>query len=119
MFSVNVAIGNVSWALVYNDEESAKTAFDKLDRALYVTDMECIVKIDDDYGQTLLTKLSNVAAVMLEDWNKTKLGHVERALHLQRTQAEAQKRWERDPAAQTRTLGLAGGQMPFVPLQRN
>lgn len=114
MFSVNVAIGNVSWALVYNDEESATTVYQKLKNPGYI-------EVSDDYGQTLCVLPEDIKGVMLEDWNKTKLGHVERALHLQRTQAEAQKRWERDPAAQTRSLGLnqAGGQMPFVPLQRN
>lgn len=117
MFSVNVAIGNVSWALVYNDEEVAKVVFDKLNALA----SEEGIRIEDDYGQQLFIWGCRIHAVMLEDWNKTKLGHVERALHLQRTQAEAQKRWERDPAAQTRSLGLnqAGGQMPFVPLRNN
>lgn len=118
MFSVNVAIGNVSWALVYNNEEGARQAFNAIKTEHQFPGGPSLV-VEDDYGQTLSIVPDKLVGLMLEDWNKTKLGHIERALHSQRTQLEAQKRWERDPAAQTRSLGLnqAGGQMPFVPLR--
>lgn len=114
MFSVNVALGNVSWALVFNDEETAKVVFDKLNALA----SEEGIRIHDDYGQQLFIWGCRIHAVMFEDWNKTKLGHIERAIHSQRTQVEANKRWSRDPAAQAAGL-VQGGGVPFQPLRQN
>lgn len=115
MFSVNVALGNVSWALVFNDEESATKAFNDLRNT---TGTETFVDIFDDYGQKFHADGKNIQGVMFEDWNKTKLGHIERAIHSQRTQVEANKRWSRDPAAQAAGL-VQGGGVPFQPLRQN
>jgi len=92
MFIINVALGNTSWRLLFKDEQGALNAL-----ALF-NEEDQIVKVSDDFGQSLETKMSRVHGVMLEDMDKTKMAHVEMALHQARTQGLATKMAQHDPA---------------------
>lgn len=90
MFCLNVALGNTSWRLLYKTEQGALAAV----ALLNVSD---IAKLMDDFGQSLEVKQASIHGHMLEDLDKTKMAHVEMALHQQRTQITAQKMAETDP----------------------
>ena len=95
MFIINVALGNTSWRLLFKDEQRALGAL-----ALF-NDEDQIVKVFDDFGQSLETKMSRVHGVMLEDMDKTKMAHVEMVLHQARAQNLATKMAQSDPALKT------------------
>ena len=86
MFCLNVALGNVSWRLLFKDVDTAKVAFTILD-ARNGPD----IKIEDDFGQTLVAHVDSMHGLMLEDMEATKLAHVEMALHQERTRVLATK----------------------------
>lgn len=86
MFCLTVAVGNIPWALMFKTEESANVAFIALDT--FTTDA---VRVTDDFGQTLVVRDSALQGMMLEDMDKSKLAHIERALHHARMQQEGQK----------------------------
>ena len=92
MFIINVALGNTSWRLLFKQEDSAKIAFEALTKGAER------ISILDDFGQELSTQPKVVHGVMLEDMDKTKMAHVEMALHQARTQGLATKMAQTDPA---------------------
>ena len=116
MFCLNVALGNVSWLLLFKDVDTAKVAFTILD-ARNGPD----IKIEDDFGQTLVAHVDSMHGLMLEDMEATKLAHVEMALHQERTRVLATKMAQTDPALRAGTMGqgpaiispMGNGRMPF------
>lgn len=92
MFCLNIALGNTSWRLLYKSEEPTKKAFELISNPI----IENLI-LDDDFGQRFCAKASSIHGFMIEDLDKTKMAHVEMALHQQRTQITAQKMAETDP----------------------
>jgi len=105
MFIINVALGNTSWRLLFKEEEKARSAFSFISSEPYDTH----VKIEDDFGQTFAGNISGIYGVMFEDMDKTKMAHVEMALHQARTQGLATKMAQHDPA-----LKAQSGMSPSV-----
>lgn len=94
MFCLNIALGHTSWRLLYKTEENALEAVARFN----VIDT---VKVADDFGQALEAKVASIHGYMLEDMDKTKLAHVEMALHQARTQNLATKTAQTDPGLRT------------------
>ena len=94
MFIINVALGNTSWRLLFKDEEKATHIYKRLTE----TSSGCPLAVSDDFGQTLYANPSSIHGFMLEDMDKTKMAHVEMALHQARTQSLATKMAQSDPA---------------------
>lgn len=92
MFIINVALGNTSWRLLFKDEVGAGKAVSALCTS------EPAVEIADDFGQALFATTKSIHGWMLEDMDKTKMAHVEMALHQARTQGLATKMAQHDPA---------------------
>lgn len=93
MFIINVALGNTSWRLLYKTEDRARLAYELISNPV----IENLI-LDDDFGQQLCAKAAHVYGFMLEDMDKTKMAHVEMALHQARTQGLATKMAQHDPA---------------------
>lgn len=92
MFCITVAVGNLSWRLLFKVEAEAEQAFTSLDIACA---SQKIIKMPDDFGHTFV---GTPTALLLEDLEKTKLAHVELALHQARTNAMATKQAQNDPS---------------------
>ena len=107
MYCLSIALGNTVWALMFNDEEAASKAWAMA--TPYQPDQNAcyVIEITDDYGQTIRVNKNDSKGFMFEDLDKTKLAYIERAIHQQRTQMEAQKRWQADPAARAFNAGPA------------
>ena len=90
MFCVTVAVGNIPWALMFKTEESASEATRHLNLCFEGND-QTIVALADDFGQTLYVGAIALHGWMIEDMDKSKLAHIERALHHARMQQEGQK----------------------------
>jgi hypothetical protein len=93
MHSITVIIGSLAFALIFKTKESAAKACTTLGERIG----EYLV-IEDDYGQKIDARFDMIAGFIFEDMEKSKLAHVERALHQQRTQNLAQKTAETDPS---------------------
>lgn len=91
MFGVTVFIGNGMWGLLYQTEEKAQAAFDQLSSP---TGSGTLI---DDFGHQMRVNVNSLHGAVLEDLNKSKLAHCERALHQQRTQVKAAQMSEADP----------------------
>lgn len=95
MFIVNVALGNTSWRLLFKDEAKALGEFNLICAQLHEASP---IKMQDEFGQTFFGNTSAIHGVMFEDMDKTKMAHVEMALHQARTQGLATKMAQHDPA---------------------
>ena len=101
MFIINVALGNTSWRLLFKDEEKARTAFAEM-QPRASADIGFI--IEDDFGQTLCSTAKAIYGLMFEDMDKTKLAHVEMALHQARTQNLATKMAQSDQSLRASSM---------------
>lgn len=93
MFCLNIALGNTSWRLLFKNEEPAKCAYALISNP----NIENLI-IDDDFGQQFCAKVKAIHGFMIEDMDKTKLAHIEMALHQERTRIAATKAAQVDPA---------------------
>ena len=101
MFALNIALGNTAWRLLFKDEEKAQAAFAAAESARLMK-ASCD-RISDDFGQTF-SGGDGIAGVMFEDMNKTKMAHVEIALHNARTQALVTKTAQADPGLRASSM---------------
>jgi len=99
MFSLTLALGNVSWRLLYKEEEKAQQAF-----ALTRHRDGSITFLEDDFGQKIHYPLASFTGSLLEDLEKTKMAHVELGLHQARVQAAAQKAAQADPGLRANAM---------------
>jgi hypothetical protein len=90
MFCLTVAVGNIPWALMFKTEEAAIAAGQELNVCFEGNDQH-LATLVDDFGQTLRVGAVALHGWMLEDMDKSKLAHIERALHHARMQQEGQK----------------------------
>jgi hypothetical protein len=108
MFCLNIAVGSAVWALLFNEEEKALDALAKTRQqsgAVHTFVPDVAFTIEDDFGQTFSGSVAAIHGCILENLDKTKLANIERALHQQLTQMEAQKRWEQHPAHRAMARG--------------
>ena len=107
MFCLNIAVGSTVWALLFNSHEAADNAAQTLKTPdsphTFSPNLTCVVT--DDFGQMFTAPYTAIHGCLLEDLDKTKLAYIERALHQQLTQLEAQKRWEQHPAHRAMARG--------------
>ncbi len=100
MYSLSIAIGMMSWRMLYQNEDRAKAAYAALKETTVPT-----IEITDDYGQVGMFKPMALPALMLEDMDKSKMAEVDMALHRQKTQMLAQKMAAADPAIRASMAG--------------
>lgn len=102
MFSLSVALQDnpVVWTLMFKEKQTAETAFEKL-----VPNPGNIFPntIEDDFGQKIINN-GLFAGAILEDLDLSKLAHIERALHVARTNAKAQSMASADPTIKAAML---------------
>lgn len=94
MYSISIAMGRgtpVVWALMYRTEARALETFKILQEN--VGD----VVINDDYGQTIAIKKADVIGMMFEDYEQSRMAHIERAVHEQKIRAAIGQRVRSDP----------------------
>ncbi len=91
MFSITVMVGAQGFTLMYRTQQKAEES------ARVLRGGDPMIAIEDDFGQSVAINRQHLSGFMVEDLEKSKLAHVERALHIQRTQALAQKTAEADP----------------------
>lgn len=106
MYSLSIAIGMMSWRMLYQDEARAKEAYEKLKDTTVPT-----IEIADDYGQIGTFKPMACPALMLEDMDKSKMAEVDMALHRQKVQMLAQKMAAADPAIRAAQMGAGLSQL--------
>ena len=104
MFSITIALGNVSWRLLYRDEEKAQQAFE-----LTRHRDGAIIFLEDDFGQKVYFPLSSLHGALFEDLEKMKMAHVETALHNARLQAMANKAAQADPGLRASAMSSSPG----------
>lgn len=100
MFAVTVAFGPQSWRLLYKTQEAAERCWMQLTSPADRTQTfngATHGSFQDDFGQRAYFKLADIAGVMLENLDESKLGSIEFGLHQQRTQVSFQQRAESDP----------------------
>ena len=89
MHAVTVFLGTGAWALLFKDEDRAKTIVSQLRDYISLLNVQN-VEIIDDFGQALMVA-TKPHGWLHEDLELSKLARVEFALHQQRTQVLAQK----------------------------
>ncbi|MFA5897705.1 MAG: hypothetical protein WC829_01200 [Hyphomicrobium sp.] len=99
MFCLNIALGNTSWRLLFKTEDRARLVYEVISNPV----IENLI-LDDDFGQQLCAKVAHIHGFMLEDMDKTKLAHVEMALHQARTQILATKMAQSDQGLRTSSM---------------
>ena len=109
MFSIVIAVGPASdkISLLFKTEEAA-------DRAMKVIGdpkPSSISKIQDDFGQIVVVRDSEIHAVIFEDMDLSAEGNIERGLHQARTQARGNSRAQSDSALRTAAMM---GQGPMI-----
>lgn len=98
MHIITVACAPVALQFVFKTKESAMIVWE----GLHVEGES--VEFTDDYGQIGFFKTADITCRVMEDCDLSKRAHVERSLHQQRMQNDAQKAFESDPA-----LRMSGG----------
>jgi hypothetical protein len=99
MFLISVVVGPTVFPLMFKQEETVRVAAEHLSyNPGHAPSSSDWIAIIDDFGHTLSCPREKMGGFLLEDMDKSKLAHCERALHNQRTQNMAQKMAEADPA---------------------
>lgn len=93
MFSLTIALGSITWRLMFVKEDTAVNAYHRL--VGETTDIDPI-SIEDDFGQTLCARRMSISGFMLEDLDKSALAAIEMGLHQTRTQIKGQQMADAD-----------------------
>lgn len=107
MHSLSIALGNVSWRLLFKTKESIQIAVDTCRTGTTAID------ITDDFGQQCFAVRKAIHGMLIEDMDLSKLGTIEVALHGARTNVDANHRAQTDPAL--RASRLTGGPAMIQP----
>lgn len=115
MFLISVVVGPTVFPLMFKQEDKAIATTEILSyHPGHAPSSSDWVDIVDDFGHRLACPREKMGGFLLEDMDKSKLAHCERALHNQRTQNMAQKMAEADPALRmTRNTNGPGVITPF------
>lgn len=117
MHLITIVFGSAStsWALLFKDEEKAKTVREGLAKAREFA--KGVFTTTDDFGQTADILVSSIHGVMLENLDESQLASIERGLHQARGQAKAQKLARTDPVLSSFNQG--GGPAVLTPQGMN
>ena len=112
MFAMTIVFGSspVPWTLLFKDEgqyNSAKSTFQMCGKG-------SVVQLSDDYGQQAVINRDDIHGVLFEDLSKSKLALIERALHQDRVNIEANNMRKADPAIMNAMREQAGQRAPGV-----
>lgn len=91
MHSLTIAFGptGAMWAFLFRTKEAADVAHTAVRTAQGCHGEN--ITVEDEFGQTATFASHAVHGSVLEDLERTKMAHVERALHQARLQAKAQQ----------------------------
>lgn len=106
MFSITVALANtqIVWTLMFKTKESAQAAWDA------APDPNTNVRqLADDFGQIAAFEHRNIAGVLFEDLDQSKMAHIERSLHVERVKVAAQRAAQSDPVLKTAMMTRGNG----------
>ncbi len=120
MYAITVVINSAMFQLLYKTESAAREA----DKALKYDPSAAMgslsyISVTDDFGQEIHCDRKNLAGYVFETLEKSKLGHVERALHQQKVQMLAQKHAAADPALRMHSQMNGPAVMSPFPPPRN
>lgn len=101
MFAVNISLGNVTWRLLFKNEEKAQEAFTKLEHCKL--GKEPVYRVEDDYGQ-VFSGGDQITALLYEDFDKAKMANVELFLHGKRVEGMQMKAAQGDPSLRANSL---------------
>lgn len=101
MHIITIAFGSAPsiWQFVFRTEEAAKKVWD------HKAVTPGLIEITDDFGQTAVFREADICGRMIENMDLSKQAHLNRHLHQQRMQAEANKQAEADPAIRAAMAG--------------
>jgi hypothetical protein len=109
MYCITLIVGAVPFRFVFHKEETAR-------EAVAATRGSPAITLRDDFGQEFFGTPGSVTGFIVEDMEKSKLAHVEFALHQQRMQNLAQKMASADPSL--RASSAMNGPGVLTPFQR-
>lgn len=104
MFSITVALAHTTivWTFMYKTKESveyAKKTYDANPTSL---------SFIDDFGQHARIPAQQVAGVLFENIDESKMAHIERSLHVERVKVAAQRAAQADPTLKTAMMTRNG-----------
>jgi hypothetical protein len=102
MHIITIASAPTVIQFVYKTKAGAVAAL-----GAYKTAMQDTFEITDDFGQYAVFKLEGISSVVMEDCSLSRQAHIERSLHQQRMQYDAQKAAESDPTIRAAMRGPA------------
>jgi hypothetical protein len=102
MHIITIACAPTVFQFVYKTKDAAEEVL-----SAYNTESTGNFEIQDDFGQFAIFKLANISVFVVEDCDLSKRAHIDRSLHQQRMQFEAQKAAESDPAIRAAMRGPA------------
>lgn len=102
MHSLTIVFGAstpVLWTMLYQSEERAKAAYDKVlsSKGPSAFGTNQLVTIEDDFSQSACIESATIHGFMIEDMDKSQLGQVEKALHDRRAQVRFEALVNADP----------------------
>lgn len=115
MFSITVALANtqIVWTFMYKTKESVEYAQKTYD-ANPIT-----MSFIDDFGQHARIPTSQVAGVLFEALDQSKMAHIERAMHTERVKIQAQNAAQSDPIIKNAMRTAQRGPAIFDPTMQN
>lgn len=119
MYAITAIVGPMCFQLLFRQEEKAREAQTVLahNPATAIGSTEWIAVVDE-FGHEITCERKHLAGYIFEDLEKTKIAHVERALHQQRTQNLAQKTASSDPGLRM-NAAINGGSPMLSPFPRS
>lgn len=96
MYSMTVLFGAspVPWMLLFKSEAALQAVRGSYEMSPPGSEM----RLRDDYGQELHINKNSIHGVLFEDMTQSRLAHIERALHQDRMNIEANNLRKADPA---------------------
>lgn len=103
MFSISVSVGSTAFMLLYRTEEKARANWREL---LGITDP---LIFTDDFGKEVMVQIEHLNGALFENHTLSQEGNIEISLHHARTQNNANKRAQSDPALRQPGFGNQPG----------
>lgn len=98
MFTLSIAVGRAQpmvWTLMFRTQKAADEAVTTL------RDSVGTVSLTDEFGQTFDGAKADIVGSLFEDFEQSKLAHVERTLQVEKIKAACMTRMRSDPAFAT------------------
>lgn len=95
MHVLNIAIGSITWRLMFKDHGNAAIAAEKFQ---HHPDQSPIIEISDDFGQIFSANRHSIHGILLEDLEANKMAYAELLLQNERARMIALNLAKADPA---------------------